>query len=311
MNKESIRKFILDHTITRELFFIIGQRKVNLKKIDKAIEKNKISLSKTVEKDLVVSLTSYGQRLEELHYTLFSLVNQTIAPEKIIVNISYDDEKYITDKLKLFTNYGVEYNFCEDIRSFKKLIPTMQRFPKKTIVTVDDDMYYEKDWLESLWNKHLDCPNMIVAHNIYKINYSDSTLLPYDKWPHSIVTKDINYKNFFVGCGGVLYPSNALYKDFDNKTLYQNLTPFADDIWFYFMAYLQGTKITQPNKPHIKFHYVNPYREYGIIEGKTLTQENVGLGKNDEQFKNVLSYYNISEEDFIKSIEKEYEETND
>ena len=111
MNKESIRKFILNHTITRELFFIIGQRKVNLRKIDKAIAKNKISLSKTVEKDLVVSLTSYGQRLEELQYTLFSLVNQTIAPEKIIVNISYDDEKYITDKLKLFTNYGVEYNF--------------------------------------------------------------------------------------------------------------------------------------------------------------------------------------------------------
>ena len=68
------------------------------------------------------------------------------------------------------------------------------------------------------------------------------------------------------------------------------------------MAYLQGTKITQPNKPHIRFHYVNPYREYGIIEGRTLTQENVGLGKNDEQFKNVLSHYNISEEDFIKRL---------
>lgn len=302
MNKESIRKFILNHTVTRELFFIIGQRKVNLKKIDKAIEKNKISLSKTVEKDLVVSLTSYGQRLEELHYTLFSLVNQTIAPEKIIVNISYDDEKYITDKLKLFTNYGVEYNFCEDIRSFKKLIPTMQRFPKKTIVTVDDDMYYEKDWLEKLWNKHLEIPNVILAHCIYQIMFSDSVVLPYDKWLHCVVTKKIGYMNFFVGAGGVLYPPNSLFSDFDKAHLFKKLTPIADDIWFYFMALLNGTKISQPDEPNLKFHYVNPYREYGLTIGTTLAQKNVGENLNDKQFLDVMNYYNISEEDFIKRL---------
>ena len=128
MHKESIRKFILNHTITRELFFIIGQRKVNLRKIDKKLSKSKIRLSNRKIDDCIVSLTSYGERILELKYTLYSLISQTVRPEKIIVNISYDDEKYITDKLKLFTNYGVEYNFCEDIRSFKKLILTIQKY---------------------------------------------------------------------------------------------------------------------------------------------------------------------------------------
>ena len=73
------------------------------------------------------------------------------------------------------------------------------------------------------------------------------------------------------------------------------------------MAYMNGTKITQPDKPKIRFHYINPYREYGVTEGKTLTQENVGLCKNDEQFMNVLNYYNISVEDFIKNLQIEYD----
>lgn len=306
MNKQNIRTFILKHSVTRELFFIIGQRKVNLRKIDSALRKCNFKVSNTVIKDCVISLTSYGNRISEIKYTLFSLIVQTMRPEKIVVNISFDEKSLVTDELLGFNKYGVDFNFCEDLRSFKKLIPTMQQYPEKTIITVDDDMYYEKDFLETLWEKHLQKPDMIVAHNIYEISYIDNKLNTYDLWPHSVITNKVSYQNFFVGCGGVLYPPSCLYKDYDNKDLYQKLTPIADDIWFYFMALLNNTKITQPEKPHIKFHYVNPYREYGITYGKTLTQENVGLGKNDEQFRNVLNYYRITEEDFIERIIKKY-----
>ena len=302
MNKESIRKFILNHTVTRELFFIIGQRKVNLRKIDKKLSKSKIRLSNLKIDDCIVSLTSYGERILELKYTLYSLISQTVRPEKIIVNLSYEDKKMLNTDLYFFEQYGVEFYFCEDIRSFKKLIPTMQRFPKKTIVTVDDDMYYEKDWLEKLWNKHLEIPNVILAHCIYQIMFSDSVVLPYDKWLHCVVTKKIGYMNFFVGAGGVLYPPNSLFSDFDKAHLFKKLTPIADDIWFYFMALLNGTKISQPDEPHLKFHYVNPYREYGLTIGTTLAQKNVGENLNDKQFLDVMNYYNISEEDFIKRL---------
>lgn len=311
MNKESIRKFILNHTITRELFFIIGQRKVNLKKIDKAIEKNKISLSKTVEKDLVVSLTSYGQRLEELHYTLFSLVNQTIAPEKIIVNLSANDFEKISPILHIFQKYGVEFTEVEDTKSYKKLIPTLQKYPDKIIITADDDLYYKSDWLEKLLLTHKKFPTMILCHLTAKISFLNNKLKPYNEWQFNKRGTIPSYSNLILSGAGTLFPPNSLYKDVCNADLFMKLSPTADDIWDYFMAFLQGTKIIQIQNSYSNLHYVNPYREYGIINGKTLTQENVMLGKNDEQFKNVLSYYNISEEDFIKSIEKEYEETND
>ena len=115
MNKESIRKFILNHTITRELFFIIGQRKVNLRKIDKKLSKSKIRLSNRKIDDCIVSLTSYGERILELKYTLYSLISQTVRPEKIIVNFSYEDKKMLNTDLYFFEQYGVEFYFCEDI----------------------------------------------------------------------------------------------------------------------------------------------------------------------------------------------------
>jgi len=307
MNKQDLRSFVLKHVITRELFFFVGQRKVNLKKIDKRLKFGKLSISDVVLEDCIISLTSYGSRIAELRYTLFSLINQSVRPSQIIVNIALNDKHLVTDDLLSLETYGVIFKYCEDIRSFKKLIPVMEEYRDKCIITVDDDMYYDADFLKSLWEKHIQKPNMIVAHNIYEITFTDNKLNTYSLWPHSIITKKISYKNFFVGCGGVLYPPNSLYKDYNCKQLFQQLTPIADDIWFYFMAYMNGTKITQPDKPKIRFHYINPYREYGVTEGKTLTQENVGLCKNDEQFMNVLNYYNISVEDFIKNLQIEYD----
>lgn len=308
MNKKRIKDFILHHYFTRELFFILGQRKINKKRIDKILQKENFKLSTIINDNLIVSLTSYGKRIAELKYTLYSLIIQTIRPYKIIVNLSYEDKNLLNCELLFFEKYGIEFNFCENLRSFKKLIPTMEQYTDKVIITVDDDMFYDRNLVELLWKTHIKYPNSIIAHNIYEITYSNNTIHTYDLWKHSIVTKKTTYKNFFVGCGGVLYPPNSLFQDYNNRILYEKLTPIADDIWFYFMAYLKNTKIIQPDKPILKFHYVNPYREYGIEEGNTLTKENVGLKKNDEQFHNVLKYYGITEQDFINKINIEYKE---
>lgn len=302
--KRFIRNIILKFSITRELFFILGKRKVPLNRINKKIrnlEKNEPVYDEE-NKNIILSLTSYGERINELKYVLYSLITQTIKPGKIIVNIAYNDEKFITDELRFFEKYNVEFFLCEDLKSFKKLIPTLERYSDKVIVTCDDDMFYEKDWLEQLWNKHLEKKEDIVAHNIYGISYENNTILPYDLWPHSIITNQSSFMNFLVGCGGVLYPPNCFYKDILNKELFLSLTPYADDIWFYFMAILNGRKISQPAKPHLAFHYVNPYREYGITAGTTLTRINVGQSKNDYQFMEIIKYYFQTTEKFLNYI---------
>ena len=44
---------------------------------------------------------------------------QSIRPLKIIVNVSYDDKDLITEELRFFEKFNVEFYFCDDIKSFK------------------------------------------------------------------------------------------------------------------------------------------------------------------------------------------------
>lgn len=303
MNKSQFRQFILRHSLTRELFFFFGRRKANLKKIDRALAKGQLTLSKEIAENTIVSLTSYGERIAELKYTLYSLVIQSVRPEKIIVNIAFEDEKYLNEKIKLFEQYGVEFYLCKDIRSYKKLIPTLQRFPDACVVTADDDMYYAKDWLKRLYEAHKKFPNDVCCHLVLKITHKSGKIDTYRKWIYNHKIYSTDKSIFLLGATGVLYPLDVFYKDICKEDLFMSLAPIADDIWFYFMVILNNKRIRQIKNPLTTPQFTNPYREYGITSGSTLMQQNVGENKNDIQFKNVLEHYGISEQQFIDYIE--------
>ena len=63
-----------------------------------------------------------------------------------------------------------------DIKSYRKLIPTLKKYPNNMIVTADDDLIYNKDWLEKLYKAHLKYPKDIVAHSITKFEYKKKLL---------------------------------------------------------------------------------------------------------------------------------------
>lgn len=303
MNKDKIRKKILNNHITRELFFVFGKRKVNLKRIDYALKKNNLKTSDEKATNVIVSLTTYGERIKELKYTLYSLVTQTVKPEKIIVNLAYEDEQYLTDDIRSFEKYGVEFYLCRDIKSYKKLIPTLSRFPNSCIVTTDDDIFYEKEWLNKLYKAHLKYPNDVCCHLAYKITYENNKINTYQKWIHNYKIKKADNSIFIIGCSGILYPPHVFYKDIMKEDLFMKLAPIGDDIWFWFMVRLNGSQIRQIYNPLTNLRFINPYREYGIIKGSTLMQQNVGQNKNDTQFNAVLDYYNISQEKLIAFLE--------
>ncbi len=57
---------------------------------------------------------------------------------------------------------GLTIDWCEDIKSYKKLIPTLKKYPDAIIVTADDDLIYDNKWLEQLYNaaqifENIDC----------------------------------------------------------------------------------------------------------------------------------------------------------
>ena len=190
----------------------------------------------------IVSITSYGARLHEVApLAIVSLFRQSVLPDKIILWIA-DGEKtpHIFDSLK---ELGLEIRFCEDTKSYKKLIPALELYPESTIVTVDDDVVYPEDWLKRMIVEHKKWPSHILAHTAREITANEKNgFAPYWTWP--ILDKNIKNSHRVLpnGIGGVLYPPDSFADEVLDKELFTRLAPYGDDLWFWAMSELKGTK---------------------------------------------------------------------
>ena len=274
-------------------------KKRDLKTIDK------VSLDKEIadykengttgdDNGIIISLTSFPQRMYEIHFTLYSLLTQSVKPAKVILWLGEEQfpnrEKDIPEKvLKLKAN-GLTIGWHKNLRSYTKLIPALKQFPNNIIVTADDDIYYEKEWLEKLVKTHDTDPDCIICHRAHKIKLSKTGVAPYKKWAKKIKYCKPSYLNFLTGVGGVLYPVNSLYKDVLNEELFTELAPKADDVWFWAMAVLNKTKTGIVKNQITDLNYVNPERERGLIDEVTLFSSNK-KGGNDLQIEKVINHY--------------------
>ena len=305
----TVKKLLLKFPITREIAFFIFQKKVYKRQVDKKINellKGHYKLADKKVNNLIVSLTSFPERINEIKYVVYSILDQSVLPQKIILWLAASQfplkEKDLPAELLSFKNYGLDIRWCDDLRSYKKLIPALENFPDYFILTADDDLYYKKKWVEKIWNEHIEHPDELVCHIINKIRFDkDGHVLPYQEWYYNVISDESSFINFPLCGGGALFHKSFLFKDITNKDLFSNLSPYADDIWFYFMTILGNTPIRIVKKPYNKVKYINPYREYDLNNQFKLAAVNIGDSQNDEQFKKVLTYYNID----LKSLCKE------
>ena len=242
------------------------------------------------------TLTSFPERMDDVHYTLYSLLNQEFKPDEIILWLSQEEfpnkELDLPDEVIKFKENGLQIKWCDNLYSYKKLIPTLKEYNNKTciIVTADDDIFYEKKWLLKLYETHLKEPDCIICHRAHKIKLENENIAPYKKWRKKIRGGSKLFLNFFTGAGGVLYPPKSLYKDVDKIELFMKLAPKADDIWFWAMAVLNNTPICIAEDRVRVLTYVNPDRERGLTNQLTLFASNK-KGGNDIQLANIINHY--------------------
>ncbi len=245
---------------------------------------------------IIVSLTSFPERMYEIHYTLYSLLTQKVKPDEVVLWLAEEQfpngEQDIPEVVLNMKKNGLTIKWCNDLRSYKKLIPSLKEFPDDIIVVVDDDVYYPNDWLEKLYKQHLKTPKCVIGHRGHKIMLNDAGHpKPYRQWKRNSTLLKASYRHFMTGCGGVLYPPHSLYKDVDNIELFQKLAPFADDIWFWAMSVLNGVKIRNFYGRHKKVLLVNPEREMRNTEELTLAKLNIEQDGNNKQMAAVIAQY--------------------
>lgn len=306
----SFKIMLLSKKVPRAILFFIFHKKVNRKIINKKIDKlmhcNDFyeKKSKIITKDLIVSLTSFPDRIDEVQYTVYSLLNQSLLPEKIILWLAREQfegkEKNLPSKLIALqnaTNRMFEIYWCKDMRSYKKLIPLISssydEFKGKNIVICDDDIYYRKYTIQKLLEEHYRHPLDVICHIGKKMQFSkNKELLPYDQWKWCKYCMGENTV-LPIGAGTVLYPADIIEKAplLGRIDLFEKLAPKADDIWFWFSIVKEGFFISIPKHAYKKMIYINPEREYGLVEGFTLSKINDGQKLNDKQLNNIELFF--------------------
>ena len=197
------------------------------------------------KQQLIISLTSFPERMDGLHLTVGSVLNQTIPADLVVIWLASSQFPNgmgdVPSSLKSLLSNKCQICWCDDMRSYKKLIPSLVEYPEALIVTVDDDIIYERKLMEKLLRGHEKHPDCIIASRVTKF-HSCSGILFNDDGGCSY-WKQPSYLNKLVGCGACLYPPKSLDpKVLDYKTA-KRLAPTSDDIWFWLMGVKAGTKV--------------------------------------------------------------------
>lgn len=158
-----------------------------------------------IPENLIVSITSWTKRINNVVPVLETIITQTIQPNKIIINLCTDDfpgmENDLPQELLDFVNehHEVEiYWFLENYKAWKKHLHTLDiADDNDLIVCIDDDHLYPSDWIEKLYVSYcyygkkypVTSNKIMLVHNFWSFNGS-GTLYKKSDWG--------NYKKYLT-----------------------------------------------------------------------------------------------------------------
>lgn len=273
---------------------------IKKKKIEKEIYNmpDRIINPKLENDEIVVSLTSYGKRVTDtLPYMLYSLLVQTQLPKKVVVFLDKDNwnERKLPKILKKIARIGIEFVYCEDLKSYKKLIPALKMFPNNPILIFDDDFYYNPNSIEWMTKAYEMSDKRTVIGTWGCIpEQKDGKYLPYNEWKDCKLG-DGNSPISFKSGYGTLFPPNVFDDEIMNDKVFMKLSPTADDIWFWIMMERQSVSRMYLGNYGYGIHVpINRVAAYEIASDECLTVTNVINGQNNKQCADLLRYYNLN-----------------
>lgn len=258
-----------------------------------------ITINKNRNPKLVVSLTSYKKRFPTLVLCLKSLLNQTMLPDHIVLYLSKDEKKSLPNAVKALEKYGLEIRFVGlDLKPHKKYYYAMKEYPNDIIITVDDDVVYDKNLIKDLYSTYKQFPNCIISARAHKIVIKKGKIVDYSKWNQSYIPSSLHPSFLFMatGVGGVLYPPHLLNLNILLNLKYINKYIEVDDLWLKTVEIISGVPTVICGSKLEKNRIEIP-----SAQKVGLAKTNVDLGQNNIKLKELEKEFDITH----KLIQKE------
>ena len=179
---------------------------------------------------IYVSISTIPQRLKNLNETVESLLNQTLKPNKIFINIPYKYDRFseiIKDnQIPKFNSDAVEVTRCEDCGPGTKLLGSLNKVKKNSLLILADDDHVYRDYIiEKFFYFYSKAPNNAYSFYVHPLgNFG----IGQGADGFAINTNNLEgIKNFY----------DDVVKDYKELFLY-------DDLWIsYFLYFFKKNKI--------------------------------------------------------------------
>lgn len=100
-----------------------------------------------------------------------SILNNSIKPSKIVLSLYKEDYSSLTKKIKkMIIKYNIELIITDkDLEYHNKYFEVMKKYRDHAIITIDDNIIYTNDLIETLFNSYTKYPNCIHAELLIKL----------------------------------------------------------------------------------------------------------------------------------------------
>ena len=239
---------------------------------------------------VVVSLTSYGDRIHTVSVAIESIARGRIRPQRLVLwLVSPEQFEDRPASLRRLERRGLEVLLTANYGPHTKYYPYVKSVEHHTVplVTADDDIIYPPNWLALLVAANRRHPEAISGHWVSIMGVSEDGVAAYGTWARAHDTA-VRPTNFSPGVSGVIYPPAMLHELRLRGERFLSACPSADDIWLHWVALRAGIPVRQ----------VGPVpRHFPIIpgsQGQALMTSNVGENRNDHCIQGLYSAEDVA-----------------
>lgn len=244
---------------------------------------------------LIVSLTTYNKRIRNIPVVLETIFQQTVRPDFVVLNLA-EGERVPEEVQRYIDTHPIEILWGPDTKVYKKLLPTLRKYPDDCVISIDDDFLYPIGMIEDFMDVHRHYPDFPISGNrtvirglqchcgcasLMKATYFGSYLQQIDETVMANCSSDDFVYTYFAnknGCPyvrtrGMYFSNMPSYNEVDSYTLQTNIGDGIHNTLVYLTSHFGELENSVPN--YLKDKKLNElmddivasHKELGFYEG--------------------------------------------
>jgi hypothetical protein len=229
----------------------------------------------------VVSLTSYGKRIDTVYVTIESIARGSLLPSELILWLD-DEERYrsLPITLERLKQRGLTVRLCKNYGPHKKYYPYVDSREEFAVplVTADDDILYPRGWLRALTDAFEHDSNVVNCYRARVISFQGDCIAPYVQWALCRSTRP-SWRHLLNGVSGVIYPPRLQAALRSAGAEFEQYCPKADDVWLHATALRAGFMVKQIRRRAVHFPMIPGSQENALYFDNVASGNDIQIAK--------------------------------